>query len=384
VATNPALRRHLPAFRTFGRLATRRRLCLDPAAMELLDRIYYGNSVKTWLIAGGIVLAVVVGARIIRGVVALRLRRFAGKTETRLDDLLLEVLGHTRMVPILVLALYVGSLSLTLDPRIHYYLPMIAIAALIAQLGIWGSAALRSWIDDYRKRKIEGGDTAGLGTVSVVSIIVRMVLWVIVTLLLLDNFGVDVTALVAGLGIGGVAIALALQTVLSDIFASVAITLDKPFEVGDFIIVGDLLGNVEHVGIKTTRVRSLSGEQLVFGNHDLLGSRIRNYKRMNERRIVFKLGVVYQTPRAQVERIPGILREAVEAQDGVRFDRAHFFAYGDFSLVFEVVYWVLVPDYVIYMDLQQAINLHIMQRFEAEGIQFAYPTQTIHLSRGAA
>lgn len=352
--------------------------------MEFLARIYHGNSVKTWLIAAGIVALVVVGARIVRGVVALRLKRLAGKTDTRLDDLVLDMLGHTRTIPILVLALYVGSLTLTLDPRIHYYMPMVAAAALIVQLGVWGSAALRYWIGDYRRRKIEGGDTAGLGTVSVVSIIARMVLWVLVLLLLLDNFGVDVTALVAGLGIGGVAIALALQTVLSDIFASVAITLDKPFEVGDFVVVGDLSGNVENVGVKTTRVRSLSGEQLVFGNHDLLNSRIRNYKRMDERRILFKIGVVYQTPRDKVERIPGMLREVIEGREGARFDRAHFFAYGDFALIFEVVYFVLSREYNVYMDLQQAINLDLMGRFEAEGIEFAYPTQTIHLARGAA
>jgi small-conductance mechanosensitive channel len=352
--------------------------------MGFLDRIYYGNNVKTWLIAAAMVVAVVVGARIVRGVVAIRLRRLTSKTDTRLDDLALDVLGHTRSLPVLVMALYIGSLSLILDPRIHRYLPMVAIAALTVQLGIWASAAVRYWINDYRTRKIEAGDTAGLGTVSVLSIIIRMALWVIVLMLLLDNVGVDVTALVAGLGIGGIAIALALQTVLSDVFASIAIMLDKPFEVGDFIIVGDLMGNVENVGVKTTRVRSLSGEQLVFGNHDLLGSRIRNYKRMNERRILFKLGVVYQTPKAKVERIPEILREAIEGQERARFDRAHFHAYGDFALVFEVVYYVLVPEFGVYMDLQQAINLHIMQRFEDEGIEFAYPTQTVHLHRGAA
>jgi small-conductance mechanosensitive channel len=169
--------------------------------------------------------------------------------------------------------------------------------------------------------------------------------------------------------------------VLGDLFASLSIVLDRPFVIGDFIIVDDMVGTVEYVGLKTTRVKALSGEQLVFSNSDLLSSRIRNFKRMYERRIVFSLGVTYQTPRAELERIPGMIRTAVEQQAHTRFDRSHFKEYGDFSLNFETVYFVLVPEYNVYMDSQQAINFEIHRAFEEAGIEFAYPTQTLFVAR---
>jgi small-conductance mechanosensitive channel len=202
-----------------------------------------------------------------------------------------------------------------------------------------------------------------------------------VLLLDLYNLGVNITALVAGLGVGGIAVALAVQTILGDLFASLSIVLDKPFVVGDFLVVDDMLGAVEYVGLKTTRIRSLSGEQLVFSNSDLLSSRIRNYGRMFERRVSFDVGVTYQTPRDKLIKIPVIIRDAVEGQDKTRFDRSHFKAYGDFALVFESVYYVLGPDYNEYMDIQQAINLHLHECFEQEGIEFAYPTQTVFVKQ---
>ena len=197
--------------------------------------------------------------------------------------------------------------------------------------------------------------------------------------MILDNLGFNITALVASLGIGGIAVALAVQNILGDIFASLSIALDKPFVIGDFIIVEDVLGTVEYIGLKTTRLRSLSGEQIVFSNVDLLKSRIRNYKRMFERRVVFTIGVVYQTAHATLERIPALVRSIVEQQPKTRFDRAHFKEYGDSALVFEVVYFVLDSDYNIYMDIQQAINLAIFRRFQVKGIEFAYPTRTLHV-----
>ncbi|HEV7226556.1 MAG TPA: mechanosensitive ion channel family protein, partial [Pirellulales bacterium] len=194
------------------------------------------------------------------------------------------------------------------------------------------------------------------------------------------------SALVAGLGVGGIAIALAAQNVLGDLFASLSIVLDRPFILGDFIAVGDFSGAVEHIGLKTTRLRSLSGEQLVFSNADLLQSRIRNYKRMYERRIQFTFGVAYGTSRDQLTAIPGMIREAIAAHEKTRFDRAHFKSFGDSALIFEAVYYVLSPDYNLYMDIQQAINLTLLQGFAAAGIDFAFPTQTIyvHKADGAA
>jgi len=195
----------------------------------------------------------------------------------------------------------------------------------------------------------------------------------------LDNLGINITTLIAGLGISGIAVALAIQNILGDLFASFSIVLDKPFVIGDFIIIDEYMGAVEHIGLKTTRIRSLSGEQLIFSNADLLKSRIRNYKRMFERRVVFSLGVVYQTPYEKMSKIPEIIRQAVEKNDHVRFDRAHFNAFGDYALLFETVYWIQDPDYTTYMNIQQAINLDILKQFGEVGIEFAYPTQTTML-----
>ena len=183
----------------------------------------------------------------------------------------------------------------------------------------------------------------------------------------------------AGLGVGGIAVALAVQNILGDLFASLSIVIDKPFVIGDFIVVGEFMGTVEHVGLKTTRVRSLGGEQLVFANSDLLASRVRNYKRMNERRILFQFGVLYQTTAEQLEAIPQRVREVIETLEEVRFDRAHFFRFGESSYDFEVVYWMQNPDYARYMDAQQQINLGLVRAFKDMGVEFAYPTRTLYL-----
>jgi small-conductance mechanosensitive channel len=253
------------------------------------------------------------------------------------------------------------------------------VIALLLQAGLWGGALINSALEEYHQRKQEQSPE-DLTTLGLIGLAGRVAVWSIVVLLVLDNLGVDITALVAGLGIGGVAVALALQNILGDLFASLSIVLDKPFVVGDFLMVDDFLGSVEKIGLKTSRLRSLSGEQLVFSNTDLLNSRIRNFGRMFERRVVFSLGVTYQTPRDKLKIIPGIVREAIEAEEDTRFDRSHFSKYGDFSLNFESVYYVLSPDYNRYMDIQQSIYLAIHERFEAEGIEFAYPTQTVFVA----
>jgi small-conductance mechanosensitive channel len=197
-------------------------------------------------------------------------------------------------------------------------------------------------------------------------------------------FDVQITPLLASLGIGGLAVALALQNVLSDLFASLSIVLDKPFVIDDFIAVDDLQGTVEHVGLKTTRLRSLSGEQLVFSNSDLLSSRVRNYKRMLERRATFTIGVIYGTPVEALREIPKLIRAAVESQPNTRMDRTHFQKFGDSSLDFETVYFMLVPDYAVFMDVQQEINLYLYEAFQERGLEFAFPTRTLWLEQSAA
>ena len=210
-------------------------------------------------------------------------------------------------------------------------------------------------------------------------IVLTIIFWIIGLIFLFDNFGFNVTAVLTGLGVGGIAIALAAQTILGDLFNYFVIFFDKPFEVGDFIIVDDKLGVVEFIGLKTTRLKSLGGEQIIFSNSNLTSSRVHNYKRMNERRILFNFNVEYSTTLKKLEAIPEIIRAIVERQKLTRFDRAHFKAYGDSGLNFEIVYYTLDPDYNKYMDIQQAINLNIFKEFQARDIRFAFPTYSVHL-----
>jgi small-conductance mechanosensitive channel len=348
--------------------------------MSFLQREFLSNTLQTWLVAVALGLAAAVALRIAARVAVSRLTRVAERTTTYWDDVLVEALGATKTLFLLVVAVLIASLVLTLPPDTETIIRRVAAVTIVVQGGFWAVAGLNGWLSNYRRQRMQD-DPAAATTVGAIGFVGKLLLWSLVLLLSLDNLGVDVTALVAGLGVGGIAVALAAQNILGDLFASMSIVLDKPFVIGDFIVVGEFAGSVEYVGLKTTRIRSLTGEQLIFSNTDLLGSRIRNFKRMQERRILFSVGVVYQTSREQLARIPAMLRDAVEASERTRFDRAHFKGFGPSSLDFEVVYYVLVPDYTAYMDMQQEINLRIFERFDAEGIEFAYPTQTVFLAR---
>lgn len=348
--------------------------------MEFLDNLYLGNSVQAWFTALGVAVACVVVFEIAKKVLVNRFVVFAQRTETKLDDLLADLLRRVRFFFIFTLSLYAGSFILLLSPSVTRILQGIVVVALLLQTAIWGNTIISFWLTRTMKRRMQE-DAAGATTLAALGFISRLVLWTVIFLLALANLGIDITALVAGLGVGGIAVALALQNILGDLFASLSIVLDKPFVIGDFIIVGEYLGTVEHVGLKTTRMRSLSGEQIVFSNSDLLNSRIRNYKQMFERRVVFSVGVIYQTPYEKVAAIPSIIRQIIERQDSARFDRAHFKEYSDSSLNFESVYYVKSPDYNAYMDIQQAINLELFRRFKDEGIEFAYPTRTLYVNQ---
>jgi small-conductance mechanosensitive channel len=290
------------------------------------------------------------------------------------------VASRTAALFFLVLALFTGAQVLTLGSTSAQVLAKAITIALFWQAGIWAVATASAWLEHKRRRSLVA-DRAALGSISIIGVIINAVIWALVALLTLDNLGIDITALVAGLGIGGIAVALAVQNIFGDLFASLSITLDRPFVVGDFLIVGDVLGTVESIGVKSTRLRSLDGEQIVMPNSDLLGSRVRNYGRMMERRVVFATGVTYETPIELVERVPALIREIVEAQADTRFDRSHFASHGAASLDFETVYYVLSADYNRYMDVQQAINVRLHREFEKMGIEFAYPTQKLFVAR---
>jgi small-conductance mechanosensitive channel len=301
----------------------------------------------------------------------------AGPGRNPVVETLGRMAGRTARLFIVIAALTAASLVLPLTAAQFALVHRIFDVSFIIQLAIWASAAFESWLQRL------GGGTANFGALSnahaIIGTIARVALWSIAAMLIFNNLGFDVTALITGLGIGGIAVGLALQKILGDLFASLAIVLDRPFEYGDFIVAGSQMGTIERIGLKTTRIRALSGEQIVISNADLLDSRIQNYKRMAQRRVVFSIGIVYGTPLEKIERIPQIIRQIVEAQDKTRFDRSHFMAYGDSSLNFETVYFVLSADYNAYMDIHQAILLAIYRRFAEEGIDFAFPTRTLHI-----
>jgi small-conductance mechanosensitive channel len=337
-----------------------------------------GNTLAGWAIALSILLVLIVGLRVATRAVARQVRRFSKGTASEIDDLVGDLVDRTNLLFLLVLGASVASYALALSPRAAQGLRILVVCGVLIQAAIWVSAVANHFLTRYRKR-MQVADPGVATAMGAAAFAVRVAVWGAVLLIALDTLGVDITTLIAGLGVGGIAVALAVQNVLGDLFASVSIVLDRPFVVGDFIDLGGHMGVVENVGLKTTRVRSLSGEELVIANSDLLSSRIRNYKRMSERRVLFEVGVVYGTPSDKLGRIPGLVRNAVESCDNTRFDRSHFKTFGDSALLFETVYYMTVPDYNAYMDTQQAINLELYQKFEAEEIEFAYPTQTLFL-----
>ncbi len=346
--------------------------------MAFLQTEIYGNSIQTWIVA---LLLGILTLGILKQLVRIATKRVASlaeRTVTDWDDLVAQVLGRTKLLFLTGTAAFVGTLVLTLPTGVVHLVNGLVVIVLLIQGGIWISGIITFLIVRYTKQQM-GEDAASVTTMNALGFVSRLLLWTVILLLALDNLGVDITTLVAGLGVGSLAIALAVQNILGDLFGSITIVLDKPFVIGDFLIIDDYKGNVEHIGLKTTRLRSLSGEQLILSNADLLGSRIRNYGRLFERRALFGIGVTYDTPRAKLIEIPNIIREAIESQENTRFDRSHFKDFGDFSLNFETAYYVIKPAFAAYMDVQQAINLRIHERFEEEGIEFAFPSQTIYM-----
>ena len=345
---------------------------------DFLNSQFLNNTAQDWIIAAVLVVIVIVLVRTVIGVVVKRLSAIASKTETDVDDLVSQLLDKTKFLFVALLALYAGAFTLDLPQEVDDLLSTILILGFLIQGAFWANGIVNYMIDSWARRKFEADPTISTALGSV-GFLIRFGVWAIFALLALDNLGIDVGPLVASLGIGGVAMALALQGVLGDLFASLSIIFDKPFVVGDSIRVGDLAGTVQHVGLKSTRIQALTGEQLVFSNADLLSSRIQNFQHRQERRCVFTLGVTYDTSPAKLERIPSLIREIIESRENTRFERCLFMVFGDSALNFETVYHMLVPDFQTYGEANHAINLEIFRRFSEEGIEFAYPTQTIYV-----
>jgi len=349
-------------------------------ASELLDGTFLGNPLSSWMVAVGIALATLLLLAVLRYLFKKRFGALARATRTVLDDLLVAVLEGTRPIFLIVVAVWAGSRALQTSQTVQRALYTITVVTVLFQVGLWATTALMKWLAIIRERK--AGEEEALTWLGAIEWLGKTAIWTIVLLIALENLGVDITGLAAGLGIGGIAIALAAQSVLGDLFSAFSIYIDQPFVLGDYLTVGNYSGTVQKIGMKTTRLKSLTGEQLVFSNSDLVSSRIQNFGRLVERRVAFAVGVTYDTPTGKVEKIPGIIREVVESQDHAQFDRSHFKEFGDSALIVETVYHVLLPEYQYKMDIQQAINLELMRRFEDEGIEFAFPTQTILLAGG--
>lgn len=345
---------------------------------DILDRVYFGNTALDYLIALGIIIAGFIVIALFKRIVLQRVKRWTEKTTTNFDDYVVRSIERFGIPALYITIVYVGLNYLTFTERGTYIVKIAATVAITFFAIRLVSHTILLLLESYVRRQENGEEK--VKQLGGIMLIVNVIIWGIGLLFLFDNMGYDVTAVVAGLGIGGIAIALAAQNILGDLFNYFVIFLDRPFEIGDFIIIDDKMGAVEYIGVKTTRIKSLSGEQLIFANSDLTKSRIHNYKRMERRRVVYKIGVIYQTPFEQVKMIPGLIKSIILEQEKAEFDRSHFAGYGDWSLNFEAVYYVLGSDYTLHMDVLEAINLRVFEEFEKAGIEFAFPTRTLYLN----
>lgn len=347
-----------------------------------MEYVILKNPVADWLVALVVVAAVAAGLDAVKSILARRLAALAARTDAKWDDIAVAALRSTKLLVLIIVGIYAGASFLALPDKAQLFIGRVTITAVLIQVAIWGDRALRTWLVATRAQRNEDPDR--ITSSAAIAFLVRVALWAVVALMVLDNLGVNITTLVASLGIGGIAIALAVQSILGDLFASLSIVLDKPFVVGDFIIVDKMLGTVEKIGLKTTRVRSLSGEQIVFSNNDLLKSRIQNLRRMESRRVVFQFGVSHLTPATLLRGLPEMVQQIVAAQPQVRFDRAHLAGIAAPVFNYEVVYYVDNTDYTVYMNVQQEIYLSILAGLEERGVSLALPVQLVRLAREPA
>ncbi|MCC9167021.1 mechanosensitive ion channel family protein [Pontibacter harenae] len=344
-------------------------------AQDFLEQTYFNNTVLDYIIAVSIILLGLLLIRLFKSIVLTRLKKWTDHTDTNLDNYVVESIDRFVLPVLYFSVIYFGISYLNLSAKFQRILEVATTVVITFLVIRFVSTVALFVLRSIVKRQTNGEEK--VKQLGGLMLIINIIIWFIGLIFLFDNMGYDVTTVIAGLGIGGIAIALAAQNILGDLFNYFVIFLDRPFEIGDFVIIDDKMGVIDYIGIKTTRIKSLSGEQLVFSNSDLTTSRIHNYKRMQRRRVLFRVGVIYQTTHEQLKQIPATLKSIVLEQDPVEFDRAHFASYGDSSLDFEIVYYVLSSDYNVYMDVQQGINMRIFEEFQRMGIEFAYPTRTL-------
>jgi len=350
--------------------------------LEALKFVFLGNTLGDYLTAGVALVVFLVVLKFVQWLVLNRLRKIAERTKTDIDDALIKIVRTIKPPFYSFVAFY---FAVTAFLSLSAVVTRVMTVTLVVWLVYQAIGAIQVLID-YVVAKALGGEESEDAKVAagLIGKISKIALWIIGLLLVLSNFGINVNSLIAGMGIGGIAIAFALQGILSDLFSSFAIYFDKPFVVGDFIAVGDSSGTVERIGIKTTRLRSDQGEELVISNQELTTARVQNFKKVEARRVKVILGVLYETPTELLREIPKILEKIVEDVELARLNRVHFVSFDDFALTFELVYFIDSPEHSVYMDARQEINFQIKTEFEKRGISMAYPTQTLYIEGGDA
>lgn len=346
-----------------------------------LDTVVLGNPISRYLIMLGVFLTGMLVVLLVKLVFSGRLRRWVQRKDTPADPELFAKAERNAILTLHTLNLGLCLFILDLGAKTGQFLSsLLLLVGTILTLNFLTS--LTYFLLDLKlKRKGRSlEDFKGRAFMP----IIKGVVWTLATVFFLDNMGFQVSSVIAGLGIAGIAVGLAGQAILGDLFSYFAILWDRPFRLGDLVYVGDVRGYIEYVGLKTTRLRSLDGEEIVMSNSDLTGSRLRNYQRMRRRRVVFGFGVVYQTRPEVLEAIPDMVKEIINGVPRTQVERVHFKEFGDFSLNFEVVYHVLSKEYDEYMDAMQAINLALAKEFEKRSIEFAYPTQTLFWSKAGS
>ncbi|HET6545071.1 MAG TPA: mechanosensitive ion channel domain-containing protein [Chryseolinea sp.] len=346
---------------------------------DILSRVYFNNTVQEYLIAAAIILGGMLLLALFRKIVLTRLEKWANRTESNIDNLIIKAVERFALPPLNFFIMYVGINYLELSEMADKIIKII-VAAFITFfiLRLISSVALQG-LQSYVRRQGHGEEK--LKQLGGIMLLLNIIIWTLGFIFFFDNLGYNVSAIITGLGIGGIAIALAAQNILGDLFNYFVIFFDRPFEIGDFIVLDDKKGNVEHIGIKTTRLKSLTGEQLILSNSDLTKSRLHNFKRMERRRIEFSIIASYATPPNLVKEVPVIIRNIITSIRGITLDRTHFLSYGEYGFKFETVYFVENAEYNVYADIQQEINLKILEAFEQRDIQFAQPGQPVIRSR---
>lgn len=346
---------------------------------NLVEATYLGTT--SWQLAVGAGVAVVTFfiLLLIRRAIRARYDKLAATPEVEFLELPFRIASHTSVLFLLITSVFIGAQWLVLPASASKVLLTIFTIAVFWQIGLWATVAVVSAL----QRKQRASDPATASSMGVIGFLARATIWSFVLLLTLDNLGIQIRPLLAGLGIGGIAVALAAQNILGDLFASLSITLDRPFVVGDSLQVDEFNGTVEYIGVKSTRLRSLSGEQIIMPNANLLSSRVRNNSRMNQRRVVINISVDQQTEMEQLQALPGKLRELIESHQPIKFDRSHFAKIGASSFDFEAVYIVLTPDYAKHMDILQDINLRLVEWLRREGIVLSTPQRVYYVEQDA-